>query len=157
MAPWQSMFDEETGIYNRAYFMDTLELELARARDSGAPVSVYLLQVARLGPKGDATRLAAEDADAVITSVNGMLGRDDLLATLRPDEFAALILDGDASMTADALASGLGDALEGSRPADAYRVRIGHAESGASRDGRAIIDAARADLRASRVVLIGTT
>lgn len=155
MAPWQSMFDDETGIYNRAYFMDTLELELARARDNGTAVGVYLLQVARLAPENDATRLTTEDADAVIASVNGMLGRDDLLATLRPDEFAALILDGDASVTAASFASGLRDALERARPADAYRVRMGHAEPDAARDGRAIIDAARADLRASRAVLIG--
>lgn len=155
MAPWQSMFDDETGIYNRAYFMDTLELELARARDNGAAVGVYLVQAARLLPKGEATRLTAEDADAVIASVNGMLGRDDLLATLRPDEFAALILDGDGSVTGDALASGLLEALERSRPGEAYRVRIGHAESGPARDGRSIIDAARADMRASRVALIG--
>jgi GGDEF domain-containing protein len=156
MAPWQSMFDEETGIYNRSYFMETLELELARARESGAPVGVYLVQVARLEPKGDATRLTAEDADAVIACVNGMLGRDDLLATLRPDEFAALVLDGDESISADVLASGLRDALEPSRPSEAYRVRIGHAEmADTRRDGRSIIDAARADMRASRVVLIG--
>jgi GGDEF domain-containing protein len=154
MAPWASMFDDDTGVYNRAYFMDTLDQELARAETSHRRAGVYVMQVARVSARGDVERLTAEDTDLVIACLHETLGRDDTLATLRPDEFAALVVQNPESVSQAKLASRLREAFDAVRHDGTYRLRIGQALSEPGRDARWMLDVARAELRASAPALI---
>jgi GGDEF domain-containing protein len=154
MAPWASMFDDDTGIYNRAYFMDTLELELARADSNHRRAGVYVMQVARVTARGDVERLTAADIDLVIGCLHQTLGRHDTLATLRPDEFAALVVQSPESVNQAKLASRLREAFDAVRHEGVYRVRIGQALSEPGRDARWMLDAARAELRMSPSAVI---
>lgn len=154
IAPWATLFDDSTGIYNRAYFVDTLETELSRAVTRDASVAVYVIEVERQTPRGDLERLAPAETDVLVSALNTLLGSDDTLATVRPGEFAALIPDADrTTVQASTLGEGLRAAFGKLRGLAAYRIRIGRALGGRDHDARNMLDRARADLRSSRVVM----
>ncbi len=89
--------DAETGVLNRAAFLDHVEQALARHRRDGRPFTVARLDVsglARLAECGDADMTAAtmREMGRLLTEA---VRREDHVARLGPDQFAMLFLGGD--------------------------------------------------------------
>lgn len=85
--------DPLTGLANRRAFEEALRREVARARRSGAPLSVAVLDVDRFKRVNDAHGHAAGDAvlAAVAARAAAALREGDLLARVGGEEFAALL------------------------------------------------------------------
>jgi diguanylate cyclase (GGDEF)-like protein len=67
----QSVRDPLTGVFNRRYLMESLDRELPRARRTGSPLVVAVLDVDHFKPVNDA--LGHEAGDQVLAQVAGVL------------------------------------------------------------------------------------
>ena len=163
--------DALTGLYNRRHFELTLEIECERARRTGRPLGLLMIDVDRF--KRFNQRYGHPAGDAVLRQVARTLGnavrRTDILARLGGEEFAA-ILPGGNDVALRVVAERLRQAVEISpsihfegRDLPAVRISLG----GVSRDDdqirsedmvRTADSALRQAKRAgrNRVLLIGT-
>lgn len=86
------MFDGLTQVYNRRKFDSTLEREISRARRSGRPLSLIVLDIDHFKRINDAHGHVA--GDAVLRQVAGVVAanvrRDDTVARTGGEEFAVL-------------------------------------------------------------------
>jgi diguanylate cyclase (GGDEF)-like protein len=89
----QAMTDPLTGLYNRRYFSDALARELSRAKRSGAPVSVMLMDLDFFKKVNDTWGHAA--GDEVLKAVGALIRRNmrgsDIAARQGGEEFAVLM------------------------------------------------------------------
>jgi diguanylate cyclase (GGDEF)-like protein len=78
----QAACDDLTGLYNRRYLMRTLEGELARARETGRPLSLVLLDIDHFKDVND--RFGHAVGDELLVAIAGALS-----ATVRPGDTVA--------------------------------------------------------------------
>ncbi len=90
-----SIMDEETGAYNREYFLHRLSEEMSRARRNRYPLSMGLLRVDNLSLlKGaDSSKVRAEVLRQVATLASQHLREEDIVARLEDDVIALLLPD----------------------------------------------------------------
>jgi diguanylate cyclase (GGDEF)-like protein len=85
--------DRVTGLPDRAAWEERLEAEIARARDTGDPISLLLLDVDGFGAYNE--RFGRAGGDALLAALGRAwrrpLREDDLLARIGSDEFAVLL------------------------------------------------------------------
>jgi diguanylate cyclase (GGDEF)-like protein len=89
----QAMTDPLTGLYNRRYFSDALNRELAKASRTGGPVSVILMDLDLFKKVNDTWGHAA--GDAVLKAVGALIRKgvrgSDIAARHGGEEFAMLM------------------------------------------------------------------
>lgn len=85
------LFDDVTGLHNRQYFIEMLNMEIRHAAREQRRFFVVLLQLQRQDGHGDPAARAHEIA-AVATTIRSELQLGDRLAVLRNDEIAAIPL-----------------------------------------------------------------
>ncbi|MBI5287888.1 MAG: GGDEF domain-containing protein [Chloroflexi bacterium] len=151
LVAWSALFDESTGLHNRQYFLDRLDLEIARATVGDRSFRVFLLQAARQDPGGQPQRLSREDLSAVAAALREQLSPYDTLASLRPDELAILapgVVPLVFENTEQQLHAALRGALNQGHSGHAWKIRIaGNAVSGDISDPVRLIDETRAILQ----------
>lgn len=95
---YYSNLDPLTHLYNRRYFEDQLEKEMFRARRSGKPVSLLLVDLDGFKAYKDTFGHSAGDValQEVATLLQGCVREVDTLARLGGDEFAIILAESDA-------------------------------------------------------------
>jgi two-component system cell cycle response regulator len=90
-----ALTDSLTGLYNRRYLADHLERSLQRARETGKPVSVVLIDIDHFKQVNDSYGHAVGDEvlRAVAQRVNGNLRNFDMVARLGGEEFVIVMPD----------------------------------------------------------------
>lgn len=88
---WASVFDEATGLHNRAYLYDRLALECERAQRSGRPFTLFVVQtrLARTAGHGQPT-LPPAVQEKIASLIDGITHPTDVVALLSPNELAVL-------------------------------------------------------------------
>lgn len=109
-----ALTDSLTGLYNRAYFEASLEIELARSIRSGQPCSLLLLDLDHFKNINDTWGHSVGDSvlQAVAGALRESLRRADVLCRFGGEEFA-LILPGTDAPAAFALAERLRGRVSG--------------------------------------------
>ncbi len=86
-------YDQLTGLYNRNLFLEVLELQLAQARRSKAPLALIYMDLDHFKPIND--QYGHQAGDYVLQQVAGrmreILRETDTIARLGGDEFAAIL------------------------------------------------------------------
>lgn len=158
LVAWSALFDEGTGLHNRQYFLDRLDLEIARATVDNRSFRVFLLQASRQGPKGELQRLNRDELSEVAAALRDNLSPYDTLASLRPDELAVLapsIVPAVFEHTEEQLHGALRFALNKSHRSRTWRVRVaGSAFEGEMSDPVRLIDDTRAKLQQVPPILV---
>lgn len=94
----QSIRDPLTGLYNRRYFDETLEREMARARRSNKPLTLVMLDLDHFKRFNDT--FGHEAGDLVLKEVGGLLRQlfrnDDVACRLGGEELAILLPEADS-------------------------------------------------------------
>ena len=87
--------DGLTQVYNKRYLLDVLERELARARRTGQPLSVLMLDIDHFKSVNDTHgHLAGDDVlQELCRRTGGLLRSDELLARYGGEEFAVVLAD----------------------------------------------------------------
>jgi GGDEF domain-containing protein len=153
---WSTVYDEETGLHNRAYLFDWLALECDRARRSNGVFTVVVLQI-RIGGAGispgsaEAARstVPIEGLQRVAQMLDPLLQPAGLIALLSQAELAVVTIgagrDGRPARVKalrDAVAAELTRLLGGQMPLD---VKAGAATYGTDgEDTDSLVQAARA-------------
>jgi len=88
---WATVFDEATGLHNRTYFHDRLDLECARGPITREPFSVVVLQFRGLGAGKRAT-LSSSTLQQIADQISGLIRRHDLVALLTANELVVLAM-----------------------------------------------------------------
>ncbi len=147
---WGTVYDEATGLHNRAYLYDRLSLECERAELSGGVFSAVVLQIRLDSPTSGSTpalpRAALREVGELL---DGLTHASDLVALLSGSELAVLAMGADRNERGTlqerlrgAVAAGLPRLLP--RPA-LVAVRSGSATFGEDgKDPDTLIQAARA-------------
>lgn len=160
LVAWSALFDESTGLHNRQYFLDRLDLEIARATIGNHSFRVFLLQATRQDPGGQLRRLNRDDLSAVAAALRENLGPYDTLASLRPDELAVLapsVVPVVFEHTEEKLYGALRGAFKQAHKGQAWKVRIaGNALSGDVSDPVRLIDDTRELLRDVAPIVLAT-
>jgi diguanylate cyclase (GGDEF)-like protein len=90
-----NIMDEETGVYNKEYFLQRLGEEMARARRNRYPLSLSLMRVNNLsllkGP--DSSKVRAELLRQIAILSSQCLREEDIVAHLEGDVLALLLPD----------------------------------------------------------------
>jgi diguanylate cyclase (GGDEF)-like protein len=90
-----SIFDDETGIYNREYFLQRLGEEMVRARRNQYPLSLGMMRLGNLslikGP--DSSKVRAEMLRQAALLANQHLREEDIVARLDGDVLGLLLPD----------------------------------------------------------------
>jgi GGDEF domain-containing protein len=88
---WASVFDEATGLHNRAYLFDRLALECERAQRSGRPFTLFVLQT-RLasGKREHEPALTSNVQEKIAALIDSITHPTDVVALLSPNELAVL-------------------------------------------------------------------
>lgn len=144
---WGAMFDETTGLHNRQYFVDRLDLEMARATIKGRSFRLFLLQAQRQGKDGKFERLSRDELAEMAAMVKESANASETIASLRPDEIAVLVpsvapvvVESADQRLLDAVRRFLGKVGPGPR----WRVRLGGLTfDGEASDPMRFIDATR--------------
>lgn len=96
-----NVIDQETGAYNRAYFMLRLRQELSRSRHNNYSFSLAFIKVYHRGLMQDAAQPfpAAKAMRLILTSLDPNIRDEDILAYMERDTFALLLphIPGDAA------------------------------------------------------------
>ncbi len=125
---WSAVFDESTGLHNRQYFLDRLDLEIARANINNQSFRVFLLQARRQDGAGRYQRLSRDELAEIARTIRETLDANDTLAALRPDEFAVLapsVLPTLVEHTEDRLKDALKHFVKGAQKRRGWKLRIG--------------------------------
>ncbi len=158
LVAWSALFDESTGLHNRQYFLDRLDLEIARATVDNRSFRVFLLQATRQGPHGELQRLNREELSDVAAALRQSLSPYDTLAALRPGELAVLspsVVPAVFEQTEERLHGALRFAFDRSKNDHSWRVRVaGNAFSGDISDPVRLIDDTRAKLQQVTPILV---
>jgi GGDEF domain-containing protein len=158
LVAWSALFDESTGLHNRQYFLDRLDLEIARATVDNRSFRVFLLQATRQGPNGEVQRLNREELSEMAAALRDSLSPYDTLAALRPGELAVLapsIVPAVFEHTEERLHGALRFALDRSKHHHPWRVRVaGSAFSGETSDPVRLIDDTRAKLQQATPIVV---
>lgn len=89
----QSIHDQLTGLFNRRYMEESLEREVNRARRSGRPMSLLMIDVDRFKQQNDA--FGHEGGDAVLRELGRMLKaslrKEDIPCRYGGEEFALVL------------------------------------------------------------------
>ena len=103
-----ALSDPLTGIANRRFFVSQAEIEIARARRTGAPLSLLVVDIDHFKEINDTYGHAVGDQvlQSVVAVCLGALRTGDTLSRLGGDEFVALLPG-----TSDAVASGVAQDL----------------------------------------------
>lgn len=106
-------YDPLTGVPNRAYFIEILEQEIARANKSGGFLSVMIVDIDRFKHLNDL--FGPEAGDAVLRWVSeklrASLGRHGFVARLGSDEFAVIRFADSRTVAAAAVAANIRHAV----------------------------------------------
>lgn len=116
----QAMTDPLTGLYNRRYFSDALARELSRAKRSGGPVSVMLMDLDFFKKVNDTWGHPAGDAvlKAIGSLIRKSLRGSDIAARQGGEEFAMLM-----PQTAGAIVAQRAEAMR--REVEAMTIQYG--------------------------------
>ena len=88
---WTSVFDEATGLHNRAYLYDRLALECERAQRSGRPFTLFVLQTRLASATGDGQpTLSAAVQEKLASLIDTITHSTDVVALLSTNELAVL-------------------------------------------------------------------
>jgi diguanylate cyclase (GGDEF)-like protein len=90
-----NIIDQDTGVYNRYYFMQRLGEELSRAKRQNNPLSLALMNIEHLDALGD-MRLPGQRVEAlrrVALFLKRHLREEDLIAHFEDERFAFLLPD----------------------------------------------------------------
>ncbi|MDE3097462.1 MAG: GGDEF domain-containing protein [Chloroflexota bacterium] len=158
---WGAMFDEATGLHNRQYFVDRLDLEMARATVKGRSFRVFLLQAQRQGKDGKIERLSREELVEMAAMMKESLNASETIASLRPDEIAVLVpgvalavVEPTDQRILDAVKRFLGRAGSGAGPG--WRLRLGSLTyDGEASDPMKLIDATRRLASEAPAIVVG--
>jgi len=117
-----AMHDELTGLYNRRHFVELAEAEVARARRTGMPLSLAMLDIDHFKAVNDAFGHPVGDAALKVLArcMRETLRTSDVPARLGGEEFVVLLMD-----------TGLDGAVA---VTERLRERVGRAEVPAGRD-----------------------
>ncbi len=155
---WSAIFDETTGLHNRQYFIDRLELEMARATVESHSFRVFLLQARRQGRNGQPERLAREELAAIAKTMREELDAYDTLAVLGPDELAVLapcVVPTVVERTDEKLLHALRGVFAQSHKSRSWRLRLGSVTfDGQASDPARLIDEMRIKLRTSPAIVL---
>lgn len=90
-----SIIDDETGVYNKEYFLQRLNEEMVRARRNRYPLSLAMMQVdnLRLIKGANSGQVRAEILHQVAMLADQYLREEDIIAHLGDDTFAFLLPD----------------------------------------------------------------
>lgn len=90
---WATVYDEATGLHNRAYLYDRLSLECERAERAGGVFSIIVLQI-RIGgsASGSPPTLSHAALQQVAEQIDRLIHRTDLVAHLSDSELAILAI-----------------------------------------------------------------
>jgi diguanylate cyclase (GGDEF)-like protein len=107
-------YDGLTGVYNKRYFEDALELELTAARTKDKPVGLILFDLDHFKRVNDTWGHAAGDAvlRQVSEVVAGLLGSEQVFGRVGGEEFAVLWSGAADTSVVRSLAEGLRRAVE---------------------------------------------
>jgi GGDEF domain-containing protein len=86
---WASVFDEATGLHNRAYLYDRLALECERAQRSGRPFTLFVLHT-RLAKTAERPTLSPAIQEKLAALIDGITHATDVVALLSPNELVVL-------------------------------------------------------------------
>ena len=86
---WSSLYDEATGLHNRAYLYDRLSLECERAERMGGVFSVFVLQIRSSTSKPILSNAALR---RLAEMINGCTSPTDLVALLSGSELAIIAI-----------------------------------------------------------------
>lgn len=157
---WSALFDESTGLHNRQYFLDRLDLEIARATIDNHAFRVFLLQAQRQDKDGEFVRLNRDELAEVAAGIRGALGSRDTLAALRPDELAVLsptLLPALLEHTEERLLGALRSMAHRKGDAHPWRIRlVGNDVSREMSDPDRVIDDVRSQLHTAPPIVIDT-
>jgi GGDEF domain-containing protein len=155
---WSALFDEGTGLHNRQYFLDRLDLEIARATINGHSFRVVLLQAQRQDKNGEFVRLEREELAEVAKEIRSTLSAQDTLAALRPDELAVLspgVMPAFIEHTEEKLLGALRSVARRSARAHSWRIRVtGSALDGEVNDPARLIDDMRTRLQIAPPIVV---
>lgn len=88
---WASVFDEATGLHNRAYLYDRLALECERAQRSGRPFTLFVLQTRLANSKSDGRpTLSSTVQEKIAGLIDSITHPTDVVALLSPNELGVL-------------------------------------------------------------------
>lgn len=90
-----SIIDDETGIYNREYFLQRLGVEMTRARRNRQPLSLGLLRIDNLSliRGANSSKVRAELLRQVAMLASQNVREEDIVARLEEDVIALLLAD----------------------------------------------------------------
>lgn len=90
-----NIIDDETGVYNKDYFLQRLGEEIVRARRNRYPLSVALMRVdnLRLLKGANSAKVRTDILRQVAMLTNQYLREEDVVARLEDDTFALLLPD----------------------------------------------------------------
>jgi diguanylate cyclase (GGDEF)-like protein len=100
-----NIIDNDTGIYNRYYFLQRLGEELSRAKRRRYPLSLGLMSIERLDSIGDMhlPRLRNEVLRRVAFYIKQYLRNEDIMARFEGDKFAFILPDTDGQSAQEIL------------------------------------------------------
>lgn len=136
-----SLVDPLTGLANRRAFDEALEVELARSRRTGEPMSLVMLDVDHFKRFNDTFGHLAGDRAlaAVATRLTATARREDWACRVGGEEFAVLLPGADRRAAAE-VAERLRLAVEGMRLAEGpITISLGVASGVGVRDGEALV------------------
>lgn len=88
---WASVFDEATGLHNRAYLYDRLALECQRAQRSDRPFTLFVLQTRLASAAGEGQpTLTSAVQEKLASLIDSVTHKTDVVALLSPNELAVL-------------------------------------------------------------------
>lgn len=87
---WSAVFEEESSLRNREYFLERLDLEIASANVSNRSFRVFLLQARRQTADGRFVNASRNELAELARSIREGLGGRATLGSVRPTELAVL-------------------------------------------------------------------
>jgi GGDEF domain-containing protein len=92
LSAWATVYDEATGLHNRSYFYDRLNLECDRGANTPEPFSIIVLQLHSLLPGKTKPPLTNAALKKVAELINSVTHTSDLVGMLSGSELAVLAI-----------------------------------------------------------------
>jgi GGDEF domain-containing protein len=158
MLAWSAVFDESTGLHNRTYFLERLDMEIERVRGTSRTFRVFLLQARHQDSSGRYVRMTRSEMADFAAILHDGLGDNDTLASLRPDELAVLAPGAHHHLVAPTehkLNEAVMEFLRRSKNGRPWKIRMGTvAFDGNTEDPTGVLEDARRTLLASPAVML---